>query len=404
MKKITLLIMLFVASIGLNAQSWTFEDTMDGWANIGATKKLNPTFLTLNAKEGAKNPNLSHDAAGVDADATSIIAFTIQNHDANGPMYIRIQFAKNEGHVYKGVDISNGDTEFKTYYIDLTNSNWKGTKNELKIQFKNGEKVDFIGTSALEQIDIDKIEMLSELPTVERHDFQFATEGDVEGFKDSNLGDLGAVASGGQLTLDLTRADSYPNIVQLDHHVVAEDYLTLEVSLKNLSPEDDTMTLILEDKTSFTTTIKTSSESSSFETYKVRLDTSAAWTGNMSNYKIRFGDASRPNPKKPENFGVSSGKGSVVIDYITFTTEVLSNEIIAKDDTQLSIYPNPVRNTLGVKSSAKVNSLQVYNVTGQEVLRASEATINTSSLTKGVYILKVSQEGGAISTKRFIKE
>jgi len=84
--------------------------------------------------------------------------------------------------------------------------------------------------------------------------------------------------------------------------------------------------------------------------------------------------------------------------------EALSNELISKDDTQLSIYPNPVRNTLSVKGASKITSLQIYNITGQEVLRSSEATVNTTSLTKGVYILKASQEDGVISTKRFIKE
>jgi len=82
----------------------------------------------------------------------------------------------------------------------------------------------------------------------------------------------------------------------------------------------------------------------------------------------------------------------------------LSNDDIAKDDTQLSIYPNPVTNLLRVNAASKVIGLTIYNISGQEVLRAEKATINTSSLSRGVYIIKVSQEGGAISTKRFIKE
>ena len=398
MKKITLLMMLFVASIGMNAQSWTFENTMDGWANIGATKKLNPTFLTLNAKEGAKNPNLSHNDAKVDADAYSIMAFTVQNHDANGPTYIRVSFSKGGGkYVYKGIDISNGDTEFKTYYVDLSNSNWTGTKNELKIQFKNGATVDFTGTVNLEQIDVDKIEMLDAIPTTEKHVFNFDTDDDSEGWVGVNS-DISGPTSG-VLTF-IPVASKYAKLDQDMHYVVADDYNWLRVKMTNNSTGDNELLLITSLGRAH---IDLTTSDATEQTYEILLDTigvggtgSSAWVGNAEDIVLRFGDATT---------GKSTGTGSFEINSIEFyQAPGLSNQDISKDDTQLSIYPNPVRNTLSVKASAKINSLQIYNVTGQEVLRSSEATINTSSLTRGVYILRVSQEGGAISTKRFIKE
>ena len=85
-------------------------------------------------------------------------------------------------------------------------------------------------------------------------------------------------------------------------------------------------------------------------------------------------------------------------------TPQLSNEEVTKDDTQLSIYPNPVANFLTIKTVSKVQSVEIYNITGQVVMYSTEATLNTASLSKGAYIVKVAQENGLVSTKRFIKE
>jgi len=82
----------------------------------------------------------------------------------------------------------------------------------------------------------------------------------------------------------------------------------------------------------------------------------------------------------------------------------LATEDIAKDDSSVFIYPNPAMNVLNY-SAEGVKNIEVYNLLGQK-LKAEKAvgSVNTSTFSKGSYILKLIRENGAVSTKRFIKE
>ena len=82
----------------------------------------------------------------------------------------------------------------------------------------------------------------------------------------------------------------------------------------------------------------------------------------------------------------------------------LATEDIAKDDSSVFIYPNPAMNVLNY-SAEGVKNIEVYNLLGQK-LKAEKAvgSLNTSTFSKGSYILKLIRENGAVSTKRFVKE
>ncbi|MCX8524071.1 T9SS type A sorting domain-containing protein [Chryseobacterium formosus] len=73
-----------------------------------------------------------------------------------------------------------------------------------------------------------------------------------------------------------------------------------------------------------------------------------------------------------------------------------------------SIYPNPVKDNLYVKSTKEITEFNVFNFAGQKVLSQKNNTkipqLNTSLLQKGAYILQmIDKEGNSTSTK-FIKE
>jgi hypothetical protein len=82
----------------------------------------------------------------------------------------------------------------------------------------------------------------------------------------------------------------------------------------------------------------------------------------------------------------------------------LATEDIVKDDSSVFIYPNPAMNVLNYKAEG-VKNIEVYNLLGQK-LKAEKAagSLNTSTFSKGSYILKLMRENGAVSTKRFVKE
>ena len=77
--------------------------------------------------------------------------------------------------------------------------------------------------------------------------------------------------------------------------------------------------------------------------------------------------------------------------------------------SEFTVYPNPAGNALFVHSiSAGAKTIDVYTVTGEKVLStidaATDAQLNISGLAHGQYFIRVTTQGGASATARFIKE
>ena len=87
------------------------------------------------------------------------------------------------------------------------------------------------------------------------------------------------------------------------------------------------------------------------------------------------------------------------IDNISVTPGVGINEV----EDNISIYPNPANNVLNVNASSNINKVEVYNMLGQNVMTVSvnntNASINTSSLTQGMYMLKLHTDNGVVNQK-----
>jgi hypothetical protein len=94
-----------------------------------------------------------------------------------------------------------------------------------------------------------------------------------------------------------------------------------------------------------------------------------------------FGSATPPNP----NFEVA-----------VWTPQTLSNsEVMA--NTEFSYFPNPVRHTLTLKAQNNIETVTVYNMVGQAVLRvtpnAVESDIYMQTLSRGTYFAQVTIAG-----------
>ncbi len=81
-----------------------------------------------------------------------------------------------------------------------------------------------------------------------------------------------------------------------------------------------------------------------------------------------------------------------------------SNTAFAK--AELVIYPNPVSQTLFVKTDTTINKLTIYNLLGQsisETVITDDPKVDVQDLPSGVYLLKINS-GNNSQTLRFIKE
>lgn len=75
--------------------------------------------------------------------------------------------------------------------------------------------------------------------------------------------------------------------------------------------------------------------------------------------------------------------------------------------SKLNIYPNPAQDYIQIDSKdVQISSVQMYSLIGQEVISGRSLVnnrIDTSSLSRGVYVLKVNSESGSLTKKIIIE-
>ncbi|MDO6598417.1 T9SS type A sorting domain-containing protein [Oceanihabitans sp. 2_MG-2023] len=59
------------------------------------------------------------------------------------------------------------------------------------------------------------------------------------------------------------------------------------------------------------------------------------------------------------------------------------------ENSTIHIYPNPVQNELQITSNLTIDTIQIFNLLGQNVLETNVKTLNVSNLKTGMYLVKV---------------
>ncbi|MEP5255576.1 MAG: T9SS type A sorting domain-containing protein [Winogradskyella arenosi] len=73
-------------------------------------------------------------------------------------------------------------------------------------------------------------------------------------------------------------------------------------------------------------------------------------------------------------------------------------------ENQVKLYPNPASSVLNIEMTQDYKQATIYSVLGKEVLSTQNKNINISGLSNGVFLIKIEDENGNVSTKRFIKQ
>tara|TARA_R110002012_G_scaffold312248_1_gene522776 strand:- start:353721 stop:355730 length:2010 start_codon:yes stop_codon:yes gene_type:complete len=75
--------------------------------------------------------------------------------------------------------------------------------------------------------------------------------------------------------------------------------------------------------------------------------------------------------------------------------------------TNISVYPNPVKNSITIKNNATIDSVEIYNTFGSVLITKSVSSslinMNLSNLASGVYFIRIQSEGN-FYTERIIKD
>lgn len=88
-----------------------------------------------------------------------------------------------------------------------------------------------------------------------------------------------------------------------------------------------------------------------------------------------------------------------------FSTDCSTTLSTTKNSTIISkIYPNPVSNTLKIKTDNNVKKITVFNLLGKAVLKTNQKNIDVTTLNSGVYFLNIETKSGQIEAKKFVKK
>lgn len=118
-------------------------------------------------------------------------------------------------------------------------------------------------------------------------------------------------------------------------------------------------------------------------------------------YEIESVLVDNENIGKPNNYTFSNVIENHTIMVIFKLKQLGTDEIKNKN---ITVYPNPTADYIYVSGNKKIASLELYNSNGQKVLKANDNKMDLTSVTAGVYILKIVTENGEISSSKIIKK
>lgn len=401
MKKTTFLALLLVIPFLSIAQGpWEFAtasaDYTD-WTKSACDDNQTDGVWELTTN-GSNNPNITNETAGVDADANQYAAVTLRL-SASGPTYMRLRIPKDDasGYVYKTTVLDPSQTGFVTYYINATDSNWSGTEDNIRFQFKddNGSNGGANHTSTGETIEIERVEFVNAIPATVQNSYTF--DSSEEGWDEVIR--CSVVAIGGNLEVQLAGTGSPSNNSKVslnpNYAINASGNAYFHIVMKNNS-NDDQLKIVYPntiDGGNVTVTELLSTNDASFVTYSINLGANPNWTGEINSVQLVFDDA-----------GDQEGNGLFQIDSIV----VDNNPTLALeqfDITSISIYPNPTNTILNIKGFENLSKVQLFDVLGKKVFEANELVnnqMNVASYNPGVYMLRLIDADNNVTIKRLI--
>ena len=90
------------------------------------------------------------------------------------------------------------------------------------------------------------------------------------------------------------------------------------------------------------------------------------------------------------------------LDAVGVIHDLAHFDVSENEEELVSLYPNPVMGVLNVMAK-ELQSVEVYNLVGQQVMASKESVLDVSSLMDGIYFVRIVCEGGMV-TKRIVKQ
>lgn len=98
---------------------------------------------------------------------------------------------------------------------------------------------------------------------------------------------------------------------------------------------------------------------------------------------------------------IATDADAVAIDDIQIVNGVMSTSELSL--SKMSIYPNPTKGEINIKTDKKITSSSVYDFSGKILLENNSGKMDISSYPKGTYLLKINFIDGSSKTEKIIK-
>lgn len=433
-------LLTFLLSITLHAQDIVFDFQTDqdllGWVeaggNIGSAIIVSDGLAIDWDGTGTTNrkPRIKHLNANIDASIQKYVEVKLINNSSELTRVRILHFRGGDGTDptsaagsntrYASFDIapSLGST---SYTFDLTNAQWVNYNaatnddsdmdmDHIWIQFVTATPANgplTLNSATDGNVIIQKVSFLSDLPSTERTTYSFNDTSDSEGFIGANGVTLSQPTSG-EIQLDINVQSPYPKFEQQAgyYNVNADTYKYCQITLRNDSSKDRLNFVSPEGGNQFTG-IDISANDSSSQVYEINLNEGTNtegnpvftnWTGVQPTWSLQIVELN------PTGGNPIPSSGTVVIEEIIFSSESLSTASV--NLISVKLYPNPSNGLITIDSPLRIQDIKAINLLGQVMINqeTNSNTLDISSLKAGIYILKINQENGVISIKRFIKK
>lgn len=103
--------------------------------------------------------------------------------------------------------------------------------------------------------------------------------------------------------------------------------------------------------------------------------------------------------------GWSSGPAFMALGWAVYLDNAVMG-VSELNNSDLTLYPNPVKDILNFNSKTQIQNISAYNLAGQQLIntKATNGQLNVASLAPGVYVFKITLEGGKVETQKIIKK
>lgn len=82
----------------------------------------------------------------------------------------------------------------------------------------------------------------------------------------------------------------------------------------------------------------------------------------------------------------------------------LSSSDFNRENLSFKVFPNPANDILNIDMESDIKSIEIYSLLGQKVKVSNNKQTDISNLSNGVYMVRVEDVNGAVSTQKLIKK